>query len=376
MKIRTTLLAAAATLAITPAAHAYEGLYGAIGAGLNLLKDGDVSNDGPGGGGAFIFDSDADHSSGIGVYAALGYDWGNSWRTELEFSHRNNDINSIAAKPGFIGFPAGTIAGDSTAVALMFNILRDFDMGSRFTPYIGGGIGVADVDHDIIGANAPIAIGYGVHNRTFAYQGIAGVAVELAESLALDVSYRYFGTTKNNLTSTLNGAPASIAAGYGAHSFFAGLRWNFGEAPAQAPQYKDCWDGSSVPMTSQCPPQLVEDASADLDPVNFTVYFDYDKSNLTAQAATLVQEAAARALANDIDTVVVQGNADRSGNSAYNQALSERRARVVTDALVVNGVSADAIRTEAFGEDNPAKPTADGVREPLNRRTDVTISFE
>ena len=207
MKIRTTLLAAAATLAITPAAQAYEGLYGAIGAGLNLLKDGDVSNDGPGGSGAFIFDSDADHSSGIGVYAALGYDWGNSWRTELEFSHRSNDINSIAAKPGFIGFPAGTIAGDSRAVALMLNLVRDFDMGTRFTPYIGGGVGFADVDHDIIGANGPIAIGYGVHTRSFAYQGIAGVAVELAESLALDVSYRYFGTTKNNIASTLNAAP-------------------------------------------------------------------------------------------------------------------------------------------------------------------------
>ncbi len=376
MKIRTTLLAAAATLAIAPAAHAYEGLYGAIGAGLNLLKDGDVSNDGPGGGGAFIFDSSADHSKGIGVYAAVGYDWGNSWRTELEFSHRNNDITSIATNPGFAGFPAGTVSGDSTAVALMFNLLHDFNSGTRYTPYIGGGVGFADVDHDIIGANGPIAIGYGANNRSFAYQGIVGVAVDLADSLALDLSYRYFGTTKENITGTLNGAPASIAVGYGAHSIFAGLRWNFGAEEAKAPEYMDCWDGSSVPVSSSCPPQLVEDASADLDPVNFTVYFDYDKSNLTAQAATLVREAASRALANDIDTVVVQGNADRSGNSAYNQALSERRAGVVRDALVANGVSSDGIRTEAYGEENPAKPTADGVREPLNRRTDVTISFE
>ena len=382
MKIKTTLLAAAATLALSPAAHAYEGLYGAIGAGLSLLKDGDVSNDGPGGGGSLIFDSSADHSSGIGVYAALGYDFGNNWRSELEFSHRNNDIDSIAAYPGYSGFPTGTISGDTTTVAIMLNVLRDFDMGSRFTPYIGGGIGFADVDNDIIGSNAagvpvaPLTIAYGTNSRTFAYQGIAGVAVDLAESLALDLSYRYFGTTKENVVGTVNGSPASIAAGYASHSFFAGLRWNFGAAPAQAPQYKDCWDGSSVPMTSECPPQLVEDASADLDPVEFTVYFDYDKSTLTAQAATLVQEAASRALANDIDTVVVQGNADRSGNSAYNQALSERRAGVVRDSLVANGVSADSIRTEAYGEDNPAKPTADGVREPLNRRTDVTISFE
>lgn len=383
MKLKTTLLAAAATMAMTPAAYAYQGLYGSIGAGLNLLRDGDVSNDGPGGGGPIIFDSSADYDNGIGVYVALGYDFGNSWRSELEFSYRNNDISSIAADgAGFSGWPAGTISGDVSTAAVMANVLRDFDFGGSFTPYLGGGIGFADVDHDIIGSNpagvpvSPMTIAYGPNKRVFAYQGIAGVAVGLAEGLALDVSYRYFGTRKENITGTLNGSPAAFAVGYGAHSLFAGLRWNFGAAPAAAPQYKDCWDGSSVPMTSECPPQLVEDAVADVDPVNFTVYFDYDKSNLTSQASTLIREAAARALANDIDMVVVQGNADRSGNSAYNQVLSERRARVVTDALAANGVPADRIRTEAFGEDNPAKPTADGVREPLNRRTDVTITFE
>ncbi|RZO68282.1 MAG: OmpA family protein, partial [Parvularculaceae bacterium] len=78
----------------------------------------------------------------------------------------------------------------------------------------------------------------------------------------------------------------------------------------------------------------------------------------------------------DIDTVVVAGNTDTSGNAAYNQRLSQRRASVVRDALIANGVSADRIRTEANGENNLAKATPDGTREPLNRRSDVTISFE
>ena len=131
-----------------------------------------------------------------------------------------------------------------------------------------------------------------------------------------------------------------------------------------------------MPVTASCPPQVVENQAADLEPINFTVYFDYDKSNLTPQASTLVQEAASRALENDIETVVVAGNTDTSGSSAYNQALSERRARTVRDALIANGVPADSIRLEAYGETNLAKPTPDGVREPLNRRSDVVISFE
>lgn len=386
MKLKSSLLAAATVLAISPAAHAYKGLYGAIGAGLSYMQEErDVSNDGTAGG-PFIFDSSADYDKGIGVYTALGYAWDNNWRTELEFSYRNNDIDQIDPDgAGFSGWPAGTITGDTKSYAFMVNALYDFDLGSPLTPYLGAGAGVAIVDHTIAGSTNPasptdpLSIAYGVDNyKTLAYQGIAGLAYELAEDLTLDLSYRFFGTLKGSVAGTLNGAPAEFDTGHHVHSFFAGLRWNFGGTAAPAAvQYKDCWDGSSVPLTSECPPQLIEEVSeVALDPVNFTVYFDYDKSNLTDQAATLIQEASSRALANDVDTVVVQGNTDTSGSSAYNQALSERRGRVVRDALVANGISADDIRVEAFGESNPAKPTADGVREPLNRRSDVTISFE
>ncbi|MBT8471946.1 MAG: OmpA family protein [Marinicaulis sp.] len=386
MKLKTTLLAAAATMAIAPAANAYEGLYGAIGAGLNYMQpDRDLSNDALGSAaGPLVFDTDQDFDNGIGVYTALGYAWGNDWRTELEFSHRNNDVRHITSDPaGYSGFPAGTVGGDVRTYALMLNVLRDFDFGegNPVKPYIGGGVGFADVGFNITGNNpagapvSPSTIAFGPNRRMFAYQGIAGLAFPLAEQLALDVSYRFFGTKKVAYNAVINGAAGQVEAGYHTHSLFAGLRWNFGAA-APAIQYKDCWDGSSVPMTSECPPQVVDTPDVDLDPIEFTVYFDYDKSNLTPQASTLVQEASSRALQNDIDTVVVSGNTDTSGSSAYNKLLSERRARVVRDALIANGVPADSIRTEAYGEDNPAKPTADGVREPLNRRSEVVISFE
>ncbi|MEQ8749268.1 MAG: OmpA family protein, partial [Amphiplicatus sp.] len=170
---------------------------------------------------------------------------------------------------------------------------------------------------------------------------------------------------------------AGFRSEYATLNLFAGVRWNFAAAPAPVQvQYKDCWDGSSVPASAECPPQLVERQAATSEPVDVIVYFDYDKSNLTPEAAELIREAASRALASDIEAVKVEGNADRSGSSAYNQALSQRRANVVRDALVANGVPAGIIDTTSFGEDNPAKPTPDGVREPLNRRTEVHISFE
>lgn len=374
MKLKTTLFAAAATLAVAPAAHAYEGFYGAIGAGLNYLQpDQDVESRGY----APAFDSEADYNNGIGVYTALGYDWGNKYRGELEFGYRQNDARHYAGDGmGFAGWPV--LDGDLTAYSVMFNLIRDFDTGGAFTPYLGLGVGGASFNNQVSGADA----GFGAlviddSNKRLAYQAIAGIAFKLSEGLNLDLSYRYFaaaGTPK--FDGTIDGSPVTIRHDYDTHSLFAGLRWNFGAAAPAAVKYKDCWDGSSVPVASDCPPQLNEGNAANLDPVNVIVYFDYDKSNLTPEASNLIREAAARALANDVDAVVVSGHADRSGGSAYNQGLSERRGAVVRDALIANGIPADKIRMEAYGEDKPAKPTPDGVREPLNRRTEVVISFE
>ena len=48
---------------------------------------------------------------------------------------------------------------------------------------------------------------------------------------------------------------------------------------------------------------------------------------------------------------------------------------VVRDALVARGIGAGSVTSQARGEGDLARPTRDGVREPLNRRTAVTISF-
>ena len=374
MKLKSALFAAVSAVAIAPAANAYEGLYGAVGAGLSYMQhDRDVESDG-------LWDSEADYDNGIGVYTALGYDYGNNWRTELEFSYRSNDVRHFAGDGlGFAGWSGGTLNGDLQSYAVMANLLYDFDLGSdRVTPYVGVGVGGAITEANFNGSSPAGTIMVDDGSKRLAYQGIAGLAFALAENLSFDVSYRYFGTTENTFDASGTGVGATIDHQVNSHNLFAGLRWNFGAAPAKPVevQYKDCWDGSSVPVTAECPPQLVEQQQATLEPVEFVVYFDYDKSNLTPEAAALVREAAQRALANDIETVVVEGHTDRSGSSAYNQALSQRRATVVRDALIANGVPADRIQISAFGEDRPAKPTPDGVREPLNRRTEVRISFQ
>jgi len=69
----------------------------------------------------------------------------------------------------------------------------------------------------------------------------------------------------------------------------------------------------------------------------------------------------------------VTGHADRSGSDAYNMALSLRRANAVKDQLVREGIPASAITVVGRGESQPLVQTADGVREPQNRRVEIVL---
>ncbi len=71
--------------------------------------------------------------------------------------------------------------------------------------------------------------------------------------------------------------------------------------------------------------------------------------------------------------MAIAGYTDLSGTQQYNLALSKRRADTVKSALVKDGVPASAIDAKWFGEENPRVPTANGVREPQNRRVEITM---
>jgi outer membrane protein OmpA-like peptidoglycan-associated protein len=107
--------------------------------------------------------------------------------------------------------------------------------------------------------------------------------------------------------------------------------------------------------------------------VEFVVYFEWDRSDITDQAASVIQMAAQRAAECGVAAVTIEGHADRSGSATYNEGLSQRRAEAVRERLVQQGIAAGNITTEAFGETQPAVETPDGVREPLNRRSEVVI---
>jgi hypothetical protein len=106
---------------------------------------------------------------------------------------------------------------------------------------------------------------------------------------------------------------------------------------------------------------------------SFMVFFDWDRSDVSAVAMNTIRQAADAYRATGQSRVTAIGHADSSGPNSYNMALSLRRANAVRDALVQQGVPATAISVAGRGEDELLVPTGDGVREPQNRRVVIQI---
>ena len=108
-------------------------------------------------------------------------------------------------------------------------------------------------------------------------------------------------------------------------------------------------------------------------PESFLVLFDWDKSNIRPDAQATLDRALAAIQRRGEPAITVTGHADRSGPEDYNLPLSLRRADAVRDVLIGGAVAADRITVSGRGEEEPAVPTADGVREQANRRVEIII---
>ena len=130
---------------------------------------------------------------------------------------------------------------------------------------------------------------------------------------------------------------------------------------------------SMVAACNEPPPPPAPPPAQPVAATSFMVFFDWDRSDLSSQAQSTIQQAANAFKQTGAARVTATGHADRSGPDNYNMALSLRRANAVKDSLIRNGVPAGVIQVVGKGESQPLVPTADGVREPQNRRVEIVI---
>jgi len=297
---------------------------------------------------------------GFNAGVRAGYEWG-PWRFEEEFSFQSNGLHSLSlGAPGALpAWPAGSstaVTGNRNAYALMTNAIYDIPIGWAITPHLGAGIGAVWL-HDSASAKPgavihPVGGKFASDTQTeLGYQGIAGIRYNINPALAFDLDYRYLATTDPTFHSGV-GPFTKYHSGYSSNNIVASLTMRFGAAPPVV-----------APPMPPAPPPVARRV--------FLVFFDWDRDTITPEGMQIVQQAAAAFRAGGPITIQVTGYTDASGSVGYNQRLSERRANNVANAMVRLGVPRNQMSVSGRGKNDQRVPTADGVREPQNRRVEI-----
>ena len=324
------LMAAAALVALpvmaqaqTPSSGFYIGAEGGLNWLLNTTVTGQQINNA-----GTQFQIGVAPQTGWAAGGKIGYDFVGP-RVELEAVYRQNQTNLSANN--FNTSNLGVVGNQIGQLGILANVLYDFMPGATITPYVGAGAGIGFVD-----GNSSLS------STVFAYQGIVGLGWNVDQNFRVSLDGRYYGTSNP----TLNGVGWSNSN----FSVMLGLTYKFTEA---------------APVAAPPPPAPAAPS--------FIVFFDWDRSNLSAQALNTIKQAAGSYKTKGSARVTATGHTDKSGPESYNMALSLRRANTVKDALVREGVPATAISVIGKGETQPLVQTADGVREPQNRRVEIVI---
>ena len=108
-------------------------------------------------------------------------------------------------------------------------------------------------------------------------------------------------------------------------------------------------------------------------PNRFEVFFDLNRSDISATSAKILREAADSATRGEVTGITLSVHTDFSGPDAYNRALSARRAAAIKAELIKDGVPADEITSVLVGNAGQPGSTSDGIHEPQSRRTEIIL---
>lgn len=185
------------------ASSCWAGTYFSGNVGTVWLEDSDINYSG--------YTDELSFDPGYGLTAALGGDFGNGARGEIELGYRSNDFDEYSVD----GYKSD-VGGDFSTLSLMGNAYFDFPVYGVIVPFIGGGVGVANINADWDD--------YGDDDDTvFAYQFMAGAGFAVSPTVKLDVQYRYFATSDPEFTDE----GGHYDAEYSSHNVMLGFRTEF-----------------------------------------------------------------------------------------------------------------------------------------------------
>lgn len=278
--------------------------------------------------------------------------------------------NAFAAPYGQVELRHYKFDGFTEQGAGAVNLVVDKASKTLFTPTLGVKFGTAfETGMATLRPEATLSYSFGDYqtNRNVAYLGNPDEQFRLQ---GVDPDGFFTGTLGlfadigRNSGAFLRGSYSTGGDGSVA-GLKAGVVLGFGSAPAPVP--------APAPVVAPPPPPAPAPAPQVVcNKGPYIVFFDWDRSDITPEAATILDSAVTAYGNCDVVPIMLAGYADRSGSASYNVGLSQRRNSSVREYLTARGVPGTRITGEAFGESNPRVPTADGVRELQNRRVEIT----
>lgn len=290
-------------------------------------------------------DSDLEADNGAGGFISIGKELSQSWDIQgrLGYNRADEDLNLGIGESG--KYKQTTLGLDA-----LYMFSRD-----KFRPFLLAGLGAArnNVDYkvpgvDISGKKTSWLAGLGLgaqylFNDTFGLQADlrhqwSRAEVDDIPALGINGGTETIGNTLFNLGGIFRfGAPAPVVAEPAPEP-----------APIAAVEPAPAPEPTPAPEPVKCTPQM------DTITVGAEKLFGFDKAKLQDGAKPILDEAAAKIKANpELKAVIVTGHTDRIGSDAYNQKLSERRANIVKEYLISQGVDASIIEAVGKGESEP-----------------------
>jgi OmpA-OmpF porin, OOP family len=323
MRFKTVLLASAfavAALSATAQAADRHGWYFGLEGGIVKASD----NNG-------AFGDKVEYESGFAGLGEIGFAFNGHWRGELELGMRRNETDKVDG--------VSVDQGDLRNYTAMINAIWDAPISNKWALSLGAGVGMDRVYQNLDGDH--------LTDTVFAAQGIAGLTYQMSTHWDLHLTYRYLWAADPDVGfDTCGNQICGDSIDLRKHTLTIGFRYGYDEPPAPAP----------VVAPPVAPPA----------PKHFIIFFGFNKCNITAEADSVLSEAASAAKAGNSSSITIVGHTDTVGSPAYNQKLSECRANAAKSNLAGKGVPEGAISASGKGETELMVQTGDGVKEPQN----------
>jgi opacity protein-like surface antigen len=254
------VLGCAVLLMVSGSAYAAKGWYFGGNIGFATLSDTDMTFPGFDGvventkdywesqGGVFEteYKYSAEFQRGVALSFALGHDFGNHFRVDVEVAYQKNDLDAanfrfyqdvdiVIDEEQIVGefelVEDEVVSGESLSLAMMVNAYYDFSNKSAFTPFVTAGIGLANVDYDMSSQFINeyvveydedynlVPLKQSGNETVLAYQLGFGCGYALSEALTLELRYRYFATE--------DPAFGGIDMEYSSSNVYFGVRYGF-----------------------------------------------------------------------------------------------------------------------------------------------------